>query len=112
MQRGHVVCGTTPEFSPRIFCSDLAFYSDFTDRPSPSFDVAMALKSTSAPSGSTAYMLATCVLTDAFAVTPTDPNVSKSMVAITVASPKESVFIDSPLDLFDGASIDWVVSDL
>jgi len=57
-------------------------------------------------------MLATCVLTDAFAVTPSEPNDSKSMVAINVASPKESVFIDSPLDLFDGTGIDWVVSDL
>ena len=73
-----------------------ARYSDFTDRLSPPFEVGKAVKSTSAPFGSTAYMLATWVLTDAFAVTPTDPNVSNSTMAITVASPKDMVFIDSP----------------
>lgn len=47
-------------------------------------------------------MLATWVLTVAFAVTPTEPNDSKRMAAITVASPKESVFIDSPPERLTG----------
>jgi len=58
---------------------------------------ALALTSTSAPSGSTAYMATTWVLTDALAGMPTDPNAPNSTIAIAVASPKENVFIAPPL---------------
>jgi hypothetical protein len=65
----------------------------FTRRVSSLAEPGLALKSTSAPSGSTAYMDTTWVLTDALAGMPTDPNAPNSTIAIAVASPKENVFI-------------------